>query len=199
MRTYYSKSKNAFYHESLKDAYLASDNWPLDLIEVTPKEVTTYQEGTSPEGFSLGHNKEGRPIWVRSPTESLEVTKQRAKDEIDKMAGNVRKSFVSSGELIEEEYKMVYEQVKVWDKEGRDLEKVPESVAYWSNLKSKPVIDAAEDILEAHSVWIRGLSEVRELRLEAKEVIDSCEEDRVEEIKRFYLSKLDSIKHKNLT
>lgn len=73
----FSPSKAAFYSEEHKEAYIAAENWPDDLIPVSD-EVLSKFVGVCPEGKVLGADANGEPKWVNAPTPTKEdnVTKR---------------------------------------------------------------------------------------------------------------------------
>jgi hypothetical protein len=73
----YSKQKNAFYTDELKDVYEKANNWPSDLVELSKEEVETYQQSEPPTGKILSNDANGRPIWVDLPSPTPEQLKQQ--------------------------------------------------------------------------------------------------------------------------
>lgn len=58
----FSATNNSFYDSSLEARYVASGNWPNDLIEMSDEDHAIYS-GQPPEGKTLG-SIDGKAEWV---------------------------------------------------------------------------------------------------------------------------------------
>ena len=72
MGIYYSATTKGFYDSSLISAYEKMGNWPVDAIEMTDKEISTYYNNPPPQGKILSNNDYGRPAWADMPPPSPE-------------------------------------------------------------------------------------------------------------------------------
>lgn len=62
----YSAGKNAFFPVSLKAAYLKSDSWPADGVEVSDDIAQEFM-GSPPTGKMRAAGNDGYPAWAEIP------------------------------------------------------------------------------------------------------------------------------------
>lgn len=65
----YSASMACFYSEEHKEIYLAANNWPEDLIEVSPEEFSLFMDAPN-NGKMVVPGKDGYPSLVMMPGQS---------------------------------------------------------------------------------------------------------------------------------
>jgi len=106
MKYYYSRKSNAFYPSALRPAYIASESWPADAIEVSSAEWQKYGQGQPPDGKRRGADANGRPCWVEIPPEplaDLAARKRRAIETArdDAIAGGFEHTFGDATDTVQ--------------------------------------------------------------------------------------------------
>lgn len=185
----YSPSTLGFYIKELH-----KETVPEDAIEITTAE---YEDCL--HAISKGHQ-----LSVSNGSVRIEKNASRSLDElignylihVDKEAGNARQRFVSSGQLIEEEYREALQSVKEWRLEGSPEENVPEEILVWAEATFEGDVEqAAQSIENTARDWKEALSSIRKLRLEGKLVISKVTDiSELEPLAEEYLTKLKNIK-----
>ena len=115
------------------------------------------------------------------PAEDWEVITERRKsqalDDIDTLAGEARRRFVSPGWLVEEEYRQAFDAVRSWRDAGSPLDDVPSEIQTAADYEELDAEAAAQSIEQTAGEWRAMLAAIRELRLNGKRmVMDSTAE-----------------------
>ncbi|EBH6707887.1 DUF4376 domain-containing protein [Salmonella enterica] len=80
---YYSPSRNAFYHDSLKQTFTDAGSFPDDTVEVDDAIWQTFAGNNPPEGKQRAAGKDGLPCWVDIPLPDIDDARSRKHDEIN--------------------------------------------------------------------------------------------------------------------
>jgi len=125
-------------------------------------------------GQRIQANDEGRPVLQARPQASLNQRCQQACDAIDRTAGVVRKSLVSAGHAIEEEYRIAYEAARTYledVKHNPPKNTPPASIIVQAEIAGLSPQAAAEIICAKHDQWRALLEDIRDRRLRGKAAI----------------------------
>ena len=101
----------------------------------------------------------------------LAAVKQQACDSVDIEAGYARRRVASAGDLIDEEYRLAYNDALQWDSDGRPAENIPSTIADWSSISGLSATAAADSILQAANSMNSALAQIRSIRLGGKVAI----------------------------
>ena len=112
-----------------------------------------------------------------SPEEALAQKRALARATIDRAAGRARARFVSTGQLIEEEYREAEKAVQEWRATGSPADQVPEEISAWIDAANMTAEDAATDIEQTALAWKQVLTQIRTIRLTGKAAIDNATDD----------------------
>ena len=93
---------------------------------------------------------------------------------IDYEAGIARLSFVSAGQLIEQEYRLAVDEVIKWRAAGSPADAVPESVRSGADYSQITNEAAAAEIEQIAADWDGVLLTIRSLRLAGKRSVREC-------------------------
>ncbi|MBE0505903.1 MAG: hypothetical protein IBX50_04175 [Marinospirillum sp.] len=118
--------------------------------------------------------------WADMPGRTSDDVKQlktKAKTAIDVAAGEARASFVSAGQLVEEEYRLAHRAAAAWIEAGRNSSSVPKEIQDWADASGMTASEAADDIIETASGWDMVLRSIRGIRLAGKAAINSMPDD----------------------
>jgi len=100
----------------------------------------------------------------------LENKKEQLITDLDLLSGAHRESMVSDGFGISEEYRIAYDNAKLWEGTGySDL--APVSISCWAESSGMTEIDAAKDIISKRDQYFSALVAIRKIRLIAKSKI----------------------------
>ena len=168
MKKLHSASTGGIYIEGLHS------NIPADAIELTDVQ---HEDLLKPKfGLDL----------------TTDEQRARAKTRIDAAAGQARNRFVSTGALIEEEYRAAALDVELWRSAGSDHASAPDSLNIWAEISGQ-TLDAAASEIEQTAAGYRGaLLAIRQIRLSAKAQIDASETG-ISEITEGFLQQLGRI------
>ncbi|WP_395304461.1 tail fiber assembly protein [Enterobacter sp. ECC-019] len=64
---YFSASNKAIYTDALYDAYVESNSWPIDAVEISAEVAQTYHPSNQPVNKVLGSDIDGLPVWKDIP------------------------------------------------------------------------------------------------------------------------------------
>ncbi|WP_296059633.1 hypothetical protein [uncultured Amphritea sp.] len=118
-----------------------------------------------------------------------------AKNNIDSAAGEARYRFVSSGQLIEEEYRLTLQQTKEWRAAGSPADAVPFGMQSWMDAAGITAEDAALDIEQTANGWEAALLSIRQLRLAGKASVDASGDTAdFDAVAQVYIDQLKTIK-----
>lgn len=198
MNLCYSKTTNGFYPIEFKEDYEKAGTWPTDTVEITKVEQATYQGQNPPDGFKLGADENGRPVWVEVPPASIADRRDAAKKSIDQAAGNARQRYVSVGQMVEEEYRLALQQCKEWRAAGSPAASVPAAISDWAIVSGTTDELAAVNIEQTAAYWDQILLNVRNLRLSGKAAIDAATDlgthDDMQTKAQYYIDQLNAMK-----
>lgn len=117
--------------------------------------------------------------------------KLSAKVTLDSLAGSIRAAYVSSGQLIQEEYRHAKLQADLWDGTGS----VPATIQSWADASGMTPLEAQADVIATAASWELVLETIRQVRLEAKAAVDAAESiDSVRGIVSTYSQSLNSLR-----
>lgn len=173
---FYSASKNAFFAGELQRDYESAGNWPGDAVQVSP-DVHAEFTGNPPAGKRMVPDNNGLPSWTDVPEQPASVRKKRSKSAIDASAGRARARFVSTGQLIEEEYREAEKAVQQWRSAGSPPDQVPEEISAWIDAANMTAEEAATDIEQTALAWKQVLTQIRTIRLTGKAAVDNAADD----------------------
>ena len=145
----------------------------IEFTDKPPEEIEDLDR------FAPVLNKYNELIDAEDNPEPLPATTRRemAKRDIDGAAGFVRQAFVSNGQLIEEEYRLVKQLTEQWRAAGSPADDVPTAISVWAASVGLTDEQGAQSI-EAATVQLEGvLITVRNIRLTGKGVIDNASDD----------------------
>jgi hypothetical protein len=165
---YWSISTNGFYN-----AAIHGNNMPGDAVAITQDEYSALIAGQR-QGKRIVAGQNGKPELADPPLASLADRKDAAKAAIDKAAGNARQRFVSTGTLIDMEYKLAQEQTAAWRAAGSPAGDVPDTITSWAAVTGMTDEEAAQDIEATAVAWEQVLIGVRQIRLAGKAAIDAA-------------------------
>ena len=132
---------------------------------------------------------------ILSGKQKVSISDQRAtaKKRIDAAAGSARNRFVSTGVLIEEEYRAAALDVERWRSAGSDPDVAPDSLSIWAQISGQTLEQAASEIEQTAAGYRSALLAIRKIRLSAKAEIDAAEAG-IDEITEVALQLLADIK-----
>lgn len=172
MTMFFSFEKAGFFDSQIHNP----SEIPEDAVEITIEEHQTLLDAQS-TGKIITADADGHPTAVDPALPSLADRKARAKRMIDRAAGDARARFVSSGQLIEEEYKQAYQATIIWRSEGSPTTAVPEDIQLWSEVSGLTVEEAAVDIETTAALWQQILTDIRGIRLAGKAAVDAATDE----------------------
>lgn len=121
------------------------------------------------------------------------TSKDSAKDQIDIAAGAARAKFSAPGELIDQEYLLVSDQVKKWRDASSPADNVPTAITAWATASGQTNEQAASDIETTSAEWNSVLMTIREIRLVGKKAIDDATAENVDSVLSSYLGQLKAV------
>lgn len=190
MTIYYDSQANAFIDSKI------SASIPLSAKKITQAEYLTLLKGQS-EGKKIQAGTNGLPVLAEPEIMSFPDRKNKAKAAIDGAAGASRQRFVSTGTLIDMEYKLAQEQTKAWRAAGSPANDVPESITSWAAAAGMTDEEAAADIEATAIAWEQVLIAVREIRLAGKAAVDAAADqgtaDDMANVAQPYIDQLDAL------
>lgn len=191
MSKFFSKSTLGFY-----DMAVHGTNMPGDVVEITDEHHLSLLAGQSTEKM-IGADANGQPILVDRPFPVITDRRDAAKTEIDAAAGDARQRFVSTGTLIDMEYKLAQEQTKAWRDAGSPAEDVPDAITSWAAAAGMTDEQAAADIEATATAWEQVLIAVRQIRLAGKAAVDAATDqgtaDDMATIAQPFIDQLDAL------
>lgn len=191
---FYSASTRGFYSKNLLTRYQTLNTWPEDAIELTPEEIEMFYQTPPPSGFELGADNNGRPTWVPAAQPPSNERRAQLKSNIDVAAGRARLRYVSTGQLVEEEYRLTLEQTKAWRSAGSPAESVPRAVQDWADAAGITAEDSATQIEQAAVAMETALLDIRGIRLAGKAAIDAAADtDDFDAIAQPYIDQLVAV------
>lgn len=150
MTLLYSAETGGFYKTGLHSVI------PNDAVEISEED---HKEMAKPSRVTLNINEQ----------------RARAKTRIDAAAGQARNRFVSTGALIEEEYRAAALDVELWRSAGSDSADAPDSLSSWAQISGQTLEAAASKIEQTAAGYHSALLAIRQIRLAAKAEIDVAE------------------------
>ncbi|MCX4187159.1 hypothetical protein [Methylophaga sp. OBS4] len=191
MTKYYSAQENGFF-----DSDIHGENMPGDIVAISETEYSEIIEGQS-LGKIISADSQGKPILSDRPVPEVNLRRQYAKSYIDNAAGNARQRFVSTGQLIDMEYKLAQEQTIAWRAAGSPAEDVPPAISDWAAAAGLTDEEAAADIEATAAAWEQVLITVRQIRLAGKAAVDAATDqgtaDDMANVAQPYIDQLDSL------
>ena len=144
---------------------------PEGAAAVTDADHAELMEGQA-AGLKISADADGKPVLI-----NLTLNEQRinAKTRIDAAAGQARNRFVSTGALIEEEYRAAALDVEQWRTAGSDADAAPDSLISWAQISGQTLEQAASEIEHTAAGYRSALLAIRQIRLSAKAQIDASE------------------------
>lgn len=119
-------------------------------------------------------------------------TKELAKAAIDQAAGRARVRHVSTGSLIDEEYRQVRSQVQEWRAGGSKNKDVPPMLSVRADILGVGVEEAAQDIEQAINKYTLLFEATFRIRLEGKKAVDLATEE-FDVIAKDFILQLDAL------
>lgn len=174
MSIYYSASTGGFYDEKVH-GYIEIDGGsnpdtriPSDAVLVDDQAYQLLIEGQS-SGQVIRSDDDGNPLLEEAPPAS----KDHVKNLIDFAAGKARLRFVSSGELVEQEYRLALHKSVEWIASG--MSGTPhESISDWAVVAGLTNEEAAQSIIDTSEQYEQLLTLIRRIRLEGKAAVDNA-------------------------
>lgn len=120
------------------------------------------------------------------------VTADKAKNLIDKAAGNARARFIAEGWEVVEEYRLAQQEVAAWRDVGSPAGDVPLSISTWATAQGMTDEDAAQGIEAAATNFESLLLSIRAIRLAGKGALDQATEN-FDSVAQPYIDQLDAI------
>lgn len=197
MVIYYSKTTGGFFPDAMRGDYERAGTWPSDAVKLTAQETETFHLKIPPTGYQLGSDETGRPKWIKVPVSPLTDRRNVAKRAIDDAAGAARQRFVSTGTLIDMEYKLAQEQTAAWRAAGSPADNVPDAITSWAAAAGMTDEEAAADIEATAIAWEQVLIGVRQIRLAGKAAVDAAADqgtaDDMMNVAQPYIDQLDAL------
>lgn len=188
---FYSKSLNAFFVSEIH-----GNQMPDDVVEITAKKHRALINGQA-TGKIIAGDSQGHPILVDPALTPITDRRNAAKSSIDSAAGNARQRFVSTGTLIDMEYKLAQEQTKAWREAGSPANNVPDAITSWAAAAGMTDEEAAADIEATANAWEQVLIAVRQIRLAGKAAVDAAADqgtaDDMMNVAQPYIDQLDAL------
>ncbi len=186
---FYSKSTHGFYDQKIN-----GNNIPQDAVEITDSEYLALLAGQS-SGKRIEMGDDGKPGLLSPSPPTPAERRSTAKTAIDTAAGNVRKAFVSTGQLIEAEYRLAQQQAQAWRANGSPADNVPPAISDWATTAGFTNEEAASAI-ETAAVQLEGvLIAVRNIRLQGKAAVDAAADTAdFNAIAQPYIDQLEALK-----
>ncbi|WP_157497242.1 hypothetical protein [Hahella ganghwensis] len=169
MKHYFCPSDQGFYMEGVHEP----GEIPADAVEITSAEYERLLEGQG-NLQKIQADDQGQPCLVRPPAPIL---RRLAKQRIDEAAGEARARYVSAGQYLDEEYRLVLQQVEIWNTQGRPADQVPASIQVWAEAAGLTATNAADNIEATAEAWHSLLLQIRAFRLTGKAALDAADED----------------------
>ncbi|HCM1918312.1 TPA: DUF4376 domain-containing protein [Salmonella enterica subsp. salamae serovar 28:r:e,n,z15] len=85
---HYSPSRNAFYHNEIKQVYIDAGSFPTDTVSVSDDVWLEFAGNPPPDGKTRVAGKDGLPAWVDIPPQPPEQARAQKLAEIDAWRGN---------------------------------------------------------------------------------------------------------------
>lgn len=123
-----------------------------------------------------------------------QISKSKAKRQIDIAAGKVRSYFLSLGDFIEVEYLRAEISAKMYVDSGY-ANPVPKEVQILAKVTGMTAAQSADKILSKANSYYDILAEIRLIRLEGKAAIDKSKENKVNSVMQKYIDRLDKLKN----
>lgn len=187
----YSQTTSGFYSRGLH-----GDSIPADAKLISDSEYKTLINGQS-QGKVIAADENGMPILIDPAIPTPLKRRNNAKTAIDIAAGQARQRFVSSGQLIDMEYKLAQEQTKAWRDAGSPAGDVPLAVSDWAAAAGMTDEQAAQDIEATAQAWEMVLLTVRQIRLAGKAAVDAATDqgtaDDMANVAQAYIDQLDAL------
>lgn len=156
-----SRSTRGFY-----DAENHSVSMPADVVEITAAQYAALLAGQS-AGKIIEWNADGYPILVERPAPL--VTAAGLCAQIDTAADDARRA-VAGDPLRAVEYEKSAAEAKAFAEAGYPADAVPRTVAAWA-INGRTAQQAADSILVEAAAYNEALYQIREARLQAKELV----------------------------
>lgn len=158
---YYSKSTGGFY-----DAAIHGNQIPADAVAITRDEHAALLQAQS-AGQVIAPGPDGRPCVIDAP--SAIITAASLCRSIDTAADAARLA-VAGDSLRAVEYEKAAAEAQAFKDADYPADACPRSVAAWA-INGRTPRQAAESILAEAAAYAEALYQIRETRLQAKELI----------------------------
>ena len=172
---FYSPSLNAFYPNSMRDAY--GSNWPSDAVSVPHDVYVKFASQQPPEGMQRVAGEDGLPCFAVEPQAPASERRDVAINAIDTAADASRSRDQSVGQLLDIEYQQVVEAHGRWYADGYDAAKCPEEIEAWASAEGVTPLQAAQEIAEAAAHREAVIRQVRSIRLAGKAAVRAAAND----------------------
>ena len=165
---------------------------PNDAIQVSDSVLNELLEDQRGKAYINGN-----VINHTAPPPAINLRRDLAKIRIDTAAGAARQRFVSTGSLIDMEYKLAQEQTAAWRAAGSPAEDVPAAIRDWGTAAGMTDEQAAADLEATAAAWDQVLITVRKIRLEGKAAVDAATDqgtaDDMANAAQPYIDQLDAL------
>lgn len=156
---FYSATTGGFYSTDIH-----GEDMPADVMEITADEHALLLEGQS-QGRRISPSADGRPVLSDPlPSSLIQLCRQ-----IDAAADAARRA-VAGDPLRAVEYDRAASEAQAFKDAGYPAEAVPRTVAAWA-INGRSAQQAADSILVEAAQYTEALYQIRETRLQAKELV----------------------------
>lgn len=179
MKIYYLARENAFLN-----SIMHKDKIPDDAVEIDEKTHRELFDKQARKPGNIAPDENGYPIFV-----DYVPTREKLCQQVDECIDALRLERSNNSEMIDQEYKILFEISKEWEKNNFDDELTPSILVMSANAISntKTPREIADEILFKNSEWESFLMTSREMRLMYKHTINTCDD---------YISIFDEFKMK---